>query len=57
MAVMDTILQWLKRIIRIGIFEFLMKLGWRVWLGLVVALAGLILLVIFLVMVVIALIF
>ena len=57
MAGMDTILTWLKRIIRIGIFEFLMKLGWRVWLGLVVALFALILLVIFLVMVLLALLF
>ena len=50
---MDTILEWLKRIIRIGIFEFLMKLGWRVWLGLAVTLIALVLLVIFLVTVLI----
>jgi hypothetical protein len=57
MAPMNTIIEWIKRIIRIGIFEFLMKLGWRVWLGLAVALFGLTLLVIFLIMVVIGLLF
>ena len=42
---MAIILEWLKRILLIGILEFLRSLGWRVWAGLVmsiVALAGLV---------------
>ena len=42
---MSIILAWIKRIVEIGILEFLATLGWKVWAGLiltVVALAGLV---------------
>ena len=35
---MGTILDWIKRIIRIGILEFLSKLGLKVWFYLIIAL-------------------
>ncbi len=42
---MATILVWLKRIIAIGLLEFLRRLGWRVWAWLlltIVVLVGLV---------------
>jgi uncharacterized membrane protein len=52
---MQALLDWLKRIIEIGILEFLKKLGWK-WLGgLVLAVVALIVLVVVLVMILVAL--
>jgi hypothetical protein len=49
--IFDLLLSWLKRIIEIGVLEFLLKVGWKVWVALLLALAVLIALVIVLVMV------
>lgn len=35
---MGIVLEWIKRIIKIGIFEFLGKLGLKVWFYLIAAL-------------------
>ncbi len=53
---MALILEWLKRIIRIGILEFLSKIGWKAIFGLLVAVAVLMALVIVLAVIIIQLI-
>lgn len=54
---MATILNWIKRIIEIGILEFLAKLGWKVWAGLILAVAALAALVIVLTLILVAMVF
>ena len=39
---MATILVWLKRIIAVGLLEFLRQLGWRVWAWLLLTIVGLV---------------
>ena len=52
---MQTLLEWLKRIIEVGLLEFLKKLGWK-WLGgLLLGVAALVGLVIVLVLILVAL--
>ena len=51
---MATILVWLKRIILVGVLEFLRSLGWRVWGGLVLAVVALVGLVIVLALILIS---
>jgi hypothetical protein len=52
---MQTLLEWLKRIIEVGILEFLKKLGWK-WLGgLLLGFVALVGLVIVLVLILVAL--
>lgn len=43
--IFDLLLSWLKRIIEIGVFEFLRKVGWKVWVSLLLAVVVLIALV------------
>ncbi len=52
---MQVLLVWLRRIIEIGILEFLRKLGWK-WLGgLVLGVVALVAIVIVLILVIVAL--
>lgn len=46
---MAILLEWLKRIIRIGILEFLAKIGWKAIFGLLLAVAVLLAIVVVLV--------
>ena len=39
---MGTLLDWLKRIVAIGILEFLRRLGWRVLAGILLAIVALV---------------
>jgi hypothetical protein len=55
--IFDLLLSWLKRIIEIGIFEFLRKVGWKVWATLLLAVVVLIGLVIMLVLILLAVLF
>ena len=54
---MKLIIEWIKRIIRIGIWEFLSKLGLRAILGILASVIGLVVLVVLLVVALLALIF
>lgn len=54
---MDTILTWIKRIIEIGILEFLAKLGWKAWAGLILTVVVLVGVVIVLTLILVALLF
>ena len=54
---MATILNWIKRIVEIGILEFLAKLGWKVWAGLILAVVALAAVVIVLTLILIAILF
>lgn len=53
---MHILWDWLRRIIQIGILDFLRSLGWRVWAGLLLGAVVLVALVIILLLLVIALI-
>ncbi len=51
---MDTIIDWLKRILKIGLLEFLRSIGWRFLGGVVLAFVALIGLVIVLTLILLA---
>lgn len=55
-AHMGTLLGWIKAILRIGILEFLGRMGWKVLLGLLAALAVAIIVIVVLVGLLVALI-
>lgn len=52
-----TLLDWLKRIIEIGLLEFLKSLGWKWLAGLLLAVVVLVAIVIVLVLILVALLF
>lgn len=39
---MQVLLDWLRRIVQIGILNLLRTLGWRVWAGILLGLVGLV---------------
>lgn len=54
---MATIINWIKRIIEIGILEFLAKLGWKAWAGLILTIVALVGAVIVLTLILVAVLF
>jgi hypothetical protein len=52
---MQVLLDWLRRIVQIGILNLLRTLGWRVWAGILLGLVGLVGLVIVLILIIVAL--
>jgi hypothetical protein len=55
--IFDLLLSWLKRIIEIGVFEFLRKVGWKVWATLLLTFVVLIGVVIILTLILLAVLF
>ncbi len=54
---METLLKWVRDIIRIGVFTFLSRLGWRALLGLLVLFIALVVLVALIVVLLLQLVF